>query len=243
MDDKTVRGANLTCFDAGPKEGWTQYRLEPPEVPRPATRSGGNMTNQRRWNLLVCTIMLFAVVLGTVVVSGRPGEQRQGGNPMNHSRFTVEHVRVATDKPFEEIAKAFERLLGRFDPDVSKYLAATGDAEGTKAKIEGMAGSSGFMLFRTTDHGALLSIFGQKKKAIQYTLGNPLIAIRMTRHNLAAGLYAPLRVLVYEDDRGRTCLEYDKPSSLFGQFNDDRIASVASLLDGKLEDLIAKAIG
>ena len=35
MDDKTVRGANFTCFDAGPKEGWTQYRLEPPEVPMP----------------------------------------------------------------------------------------------------------------------------------------------------------------------------------------------------------------
>ena len=49
--------------------------------------------------------------------------------------------------------------------------------------------------------------------------------------------------LVYEDDRGRTCLEYDEPSSLFGQFNDDRITTVASLLDRKLEDLIAAAVG
>jgi hypothetical protein len=49
-------------------------------------------------------------------------------------------------------------------------------------------------------------------------------------------------VLVYEDERGRTCLEYDKPSSLFGQFNDDRIASVAALLDRKLEDLVTTAI-
>jgi uncharacterized protein (DUF302 family) len=53
----------------------------------------------------------------------------------------------------------------------------------------------------------------------------------------------PLRVLVYENDHGRTCLEYDKPSSLFGQFNDDRITTVASLLDRKLEDLIAAAVG
>jgi hypothetical protein len=45
--------------------------------------------------------------------------------------------------------------------------------------------------------------------------------------------------LLYEDERGRTCLEYDKPSSLFGQFNDDRIASVASMLDRKLEALAA----
>jgi uncharacterized protein (DUF302 family) len=65
----------------------------------------------------------------------------------------------------------------------------------------------------------------------------------MTQHNPAAGLYAPLRVLVYEDNRGRTYLEYDKPSSLFGQFNDDRITTVASLLDRKLEDLIAEAVG
>ena len=36
LDDKTVRGANFTCFHAGPKEGWGQFRMEPPDVPRPA---------------------------------------------------------------------------------------------------------------------------------------------------------------------------------------------------------------
>jgi hypothetical protein len=36
MKEETVRGANFTCFHAGPKEGWTQYGLEPPEVPLPA---------------------------------------------------------------------------------------------------------------------------------------------------------------------------------------------------------------
>ena len=36
LNDKTVRGTNFTCFHAGPKEGWTQFRLEPPDVPMPA---------------------------------------------------------------------------------------------------------------------------------------------------------------------------------------------------------------
>jgi uncharacterized protein (DUF302 family) len=72
---------------------------------------------------------------------------------------------------------------------------------------------------------------------------NPLIAIEMTRHKLAAGLYAPLRVLIYGDGRGGTRLEYDQPSSLFSQFADDRIASVASLLDRKLEELVTAAVG
>jgi mannose-6-phosphate isomerase-like protein (cupin superfamily) len=34
--DETVRGANFTCFHAGPKEGWARFRLEPPDVPVPA---------------------------------------------------------------------------------------------------------------------------------------------------------------------------------------------------------------
>ena len=159
------------------------------------------------------------------------------------STFTTTHIREQTEKQFGEVTKDFERQLGKFDPTVFQALRPDADhADDARARIEAMAGSSGFMLFGTTDHRALLSIFGVKKKAIQYIVGNPLIAIQMTQHNLAAGLYAPLRVLVYEDDRGRTCLEYDKPSSLFGQFNDDRISTVASMLDRKLEDLIAVAV-
>ena len=161
---------------------------------------------------------------------------------MNESRFMVDHVRLESGKPFEEVAKAFERQLGRFDPDVAKPLISGGDIEGARAKIEAMAGPSGFMLFGTTDHGALLRLVGQKRKALQYVVGNPLFALQMTQHDIRASLYAPLRVLLYEDDRGRTCLEYDKPSSLLGQFNDDRIAPVAGLLDRKLEDLVTTAI-
>src|ERR1700751_956994 len=35
LNDKTVWGTNFTCVHAGPKEGWTQFRLEPPDVPMP----------------------------------------------------------------------------------------------------------------------------------------------------------------------------------------------------------------
>ena len=106
-----------------------------------------------------------------------------------------------------------------------------------------MAGSSGFMLFGTHDHGSLLRIAGQKRKAVQYVVGNPLFAVQMTQHDIRASLYAPLRVLLYENDEGKTCLEYDKPSSLFGQFGNAEITAVATMLDRKLEDLVAKAIG
>jgi uncharacterized protein (DUF302 family) len=160
---------------------------------------------------------------------------------MTESRFSVVHVRVTSDRPFADVQTAFERRLGRFDPDVYQALAQGGDPAAVRARLEAMAGPSGFMLFSTSDHGRLLRIVGQQRKAVQYILGNPLFAVEMTRHAIGAALYAPLRVLIYEADDGRTCIEYDRPSSLFGQFGDERVSSMAASLDQKLEDLAATA--
>ena len=200
------------------------------------------MAIQRRWKLLACAIMLVGIALVGVFVHGSFGVQRPGGNPMNDTRFMVDHVRLATDKPFEEVTQAFEAQLGKFDGDVRKAATASGDTEAAKAKIEAMAGPSGFMLFGTSDHGALLLLAGQKRRAIQYVVGNPVFALQMTQHDIRASLYAPLRVLIYEDEEGKTCVEYDRPSSLFGQFGNAGIAPVASMLDRKLEDLVTTTI-
>jgi uncharacterized protein (DUF302 family) len=130
--------------------------------------------------------------------------------------------------------------LGKFDPAVYEQLRKGDDPEAVRARIEGMAGPSGFMLFRTSDHGAILRLVGQQRKAVQYLVGNPLFAVEMTRHAIGAALYAPLRVLIYEDGGG-ACVEYDLPSSLFGQFKDERVDRVAASLDRKLADLVAEA--
>lgn len=47
---------------------------------------------------------------------------------------------------------------------------------------------------------------------------------------------------IYEDDGGKTCIEYDRPSSLFGQFGDTRVDETAALLDRKLADLASEAM-
>src|SRR5947209_6338905 len=130
---------------------------------------------------------------------------------MNESHFTVAHFRLTTRRPFQEVAAALERELGRFEPQAIPSLVANENPDQTKTKIEGMVGPSGFMLFGTIDHGALLAIVGQKRKAIQYTIGNPLFALQMTEHDIRAGLYVPLRILVFENQDGSVGLEYDKP--------------------------------
>jgi uncharacterized protein (DUF302 family) len=200
------------------------------------------MTKKYCWSLLACAAVLSGCVLGGALLSGRLAAQCRGENEMNDTRFTVDHVRRTTDKRFEDVATAFVRQVGRFDPGVYQALATGEDAEGVRARIEAMAGPSGFMLFGTNDHGALLRLAGQQRKAVQYVVGNPLFALQMTQHDIRAGLYAPLRVLIYEDEEGKTCVEYDRPSSLFGQFGDDPIRPTAAMLDRKLEALVAAAV-
>ncbi|HTU22429.1 MAG TPA: DUF302 domain-containing protein [Gemmataceae bacterium] len=160
------------------------------------------MTIQQRWSVLVGSVVVCVAVLGGVFALGSFGAHRPEEKDMLTTRISVDHVRLATDKPFGGVTAAFERQLGRFDPDVYKALDEGGDAEGAKAKIEAMAGPSGFMLFATHNHGALLRLAGQQRKAIQYVVGNPLFALQMTQHDIRASLYAPLRVLIYENDEG-----------------------------------------
>lgn len=157
-------------------------------------------------------------------------------------KVLVEHVRVKTEKPFGEVAAAFEARLGTFDPAVYEQLRNGADTEAVRARIEGMAGPSGFALYRTSDHGALLRLARQQRKAVQYVVGNSLFAVQMTRHDVRVSLYAPLRLLIYEDEEGKTCVEYDKPSSLFGQFGNANVTEVAVMVDRKLEQLLADAM-
>jgi hypothetical protein len=47
----------------------------------------------------------------------------------------------------------------------------------------------------------------------------------------AAALYAPIRVVLYENDAGHGIFEYERPSTTFGQFGDERVTVVARGLD------------
>ena len=55
---------------------------------------------------------------------------------------------------------------------------------------------------------------------------------------MRAALYAPLRILVYEGADNSSYVEYDLPSSLFGQFGNEKVTEVAKNLDEKLLNVI-----
>jgi uncharacterized protein (DUF302 family) len=153
--------------------------------------------------------------------------------------ISVTHVKYSPNLGFEEFTANFENQCGVHDIKAYQTLLADPGKKSTAENvIDAQAGSSGFMIFATYDHGALLNIKGAPRKAKQYVVGNPLIAARMTENDIRAALYAPLRVLVYEDGDSKLQVEYDLPSTLFGQFRNSQVDAVAKELDDKLAMLV-----
>jgi uncharacterized protein (DUF302 family) len=150
----------------------------------------------------------------------------------------VEHIKIESAKPFAKVKAALEELIPPLDPAIPEALRQ-GDIKRAK---EALQRGPELAIFSARDHGGLLRIAGLARRAVQYEIGNPLTATRMTQHRLPAALYAPLRVLLYENEAGRAVFEYDRPPSLFGQFGDDRITAVARELDAGLERALVKAI-
>ena len=74
-------------------------------------------------------------------------------------------------------------------------------------------------------------------------LGNPLIAITMIRHDVTAGLFAPVELLVTDEDGERSSVTYVKPSSLMLVEPNQPLRDAAEALDEKLAALVAKVTG
>lgn len=151
-------------------------------------------------------------------------------------KVAVEHCKLKCSGPFEDVHAALLKSIPALKAELGEMLA-----KGERERIASARRDwPPLWLFETRNHGALTAADGQRSKAMQYEIGNPLTAERMTRYELAAGLYAPLRVFLYEQPGG-VFFEYDLPSSLFGQFGDDRVAAVGHELDVELEKALRTA--
>jgi uncharacterized protein (DUF302 family) len=153
-----------------------------------------------------------------------------------HAIHLTQHVKTA----YNLYTRNLEAALGRLDEDILKQVGENPKMV-ADAIINKMQGVEGLILFQIYDHGGILNIWGKPRKAKQYLIGNPYTATLMSRYNISAALYAPLRVLVFEKEDQTVQIEYDLPSSLFGQFGIPEITDVGLSLDEKLERVLEAA--
>jgi Uncharacterized conserved protein len=129
------------------------------------------------------------------------------------SAFNGDRVTMASEKSFDEVAKAVKSLVAK----------------------------NGMMVMAEVDQGKMLSMTGMSLKATLFVIGNPTVGKQLFEQDHAVGLYVPLRIFVYSDQSGKTRLAYDKPSSLLSQFGNEKITMAAQMLDQKLDSLATMA--
>ena len=157
-------------------------------------------------------------------------------------KFSVERIDVTSKRPYEGVRAALEASVPSANlATLTQLVTTNADARQIEHAVNEMVGDLGFMLFAKIDQGPLVSRLGQPKKMSVYLLGNPVLANRMYEQDRAVGLYAPLRVSIYEDPDGITThFSYDLPSSLLEQFSNGEMRAVGRVLDDKMATLAAR---
>lgn len=156
--------------------------------------------------------------------------------------FNAQRVQYQTPRSFEDVLSSLRKHVGRTTLSVVNQQGVDGATrEEFEKRVEALAGDSGFMLFLEVKHSEWLRTVGINRKVIRWVFGNPIIAYTMIRHDITAGLFAPVELLLYENESGAGCtIIYDLPSSLMVLDENRPLLEAAKALDQKLANLIAQ---
>ncbi|KZT26162.1 TT1751-like protein [Neolentinus lepideus HHB14362 ss-1] len=168
---------------------------------------------------------------------------------MSKTTFSYQAQRVTyeTDVPVSEVLTRLDKELNRANSaGVLQKLLNITRKEDLESAIHGQTdnGVRDFMFFGQIRHdGWLNAYFGKDtyQHISVYTLGNPLIAQTMIRHDTIAGFYVPPKIFVIGNPDGKGAkVIYDLPSSLIAAGKEGELKTAAEGLDAKLENLVKK---
>ena len=121
--------------------------------------------------------------------------------------FDGVRLRFGSTKSFDDLVDAVLADVGH-EPvlidDIAKQFSSWDSYE---SEVQSHVGPSGFMLFAALDHGGWIAKAGIQRKVLRLIIGNPLIAITMLRHDVTAGLFAPVELLLTEEEDGTSCAD------------------------------------
>ena len=151
---------------------------------------------------------------------------------------SMTRVDVSTGMPFDEFRRAFEKAAPPFDFEATYRVIAQGGSWDDVRAAAAANAPNGLMVYWTIDAMPLVGVAGHRTKAVEYLLGNHVIAESMFGHNPRALLYAPLRVLIASDSADNAVFSIDRPSTAFGSLGADAITAVGRDLDRKVAALL-----
>jgi uncharacterized protein (DUF302 family) len=172
-------------------------------------------------------------------------EDTMAQNEVTVREYRGKRLEYRSNKSFDEVLSALRGLVGNATiAQVNEHGTGGATREQFEKRIHALEGESGFMLFHEINHSQWIQAYGMKRNVLRWILGNPLIAITMLKHDIRAGLFAPVELMLIEDESGQGCtVIYDLPSSLMVTEENPPLLEAAQALDKKLATLVARATG
>ena len=147
-------------------------------------------------------------------------------------------IDIATGVPFDEFVAKLEEAAPPLDRAAMERIAAAGGSwDEVRAAVAKNAPNE-LMIYAKIGADDLLGLAGHRTRAIEYLIGNHVIAETMFRHDPKALLYAPLRMLVHSDADGNAVFTMDQPGPAFGSLGIDDVTKVGESLDRKVVNLL-----
>jgi uncharacterized protein (DUF302 family) len=167
-------------------------------------------------------------------------------NAFSVQPFEAKRLQYTSARSYDDILHHFQDAVGTTGG--AAVLRGANESVRTREEYEHLiqthVGESGFVLFFQIDHGSWLHLFGIQRRVMRLIFGNPLVAITMMHHDVKAGLFAPVEILVVEQESGDgATVLYDLPSAQMKIENNPTMLADAQELDRKLQAVVSRVTG
>jgi hypothetical protein len=159
----------------------------------------------------------------------------------HREQHEMTRVDIATGVPFDQFVAALEKAAPPVDRAAFAKIAESGGDWDDVLAAAAKNAPNELMVYAKIDATELFGLAGHRTRAIEYLIGNHVIAETMFRHDAKALLYAPLRMLVYTDADGIAIFTMDQPGPAFGSLGIDEVSKVGEGLDRKVVNLLRVA--
>ena len=156
----------------------------------------------------------------------------------HREQHPMTRVDISTGMPFAEFIAALETAAPPFDRAAFLELVKSGADWDDVLAAAAKNAPNELMVYAKIDATELFTVAGHHTQAIEYLIGNHVIAETMFRHDPKAMLYATLRMLVHSDGDGNAIFTMDQPGPAFGSLGIDEVSKVGEGLDRKVVNLL-----
>lgn len=153
---------------------------------------------------------------------------------VTETEFLCKLITIRSKKSFTGVTDALESLFKMVDLQRLADMTAAGDQAGIHAYFEELSGDHEFSIFFKLDQGSTARVDGIPVDCRFYLIGNAVIAGGPFRYGATAGLGAPVRVCVSQNEGEDVRIDLDEPTAFFSQLPELRGSEVPSLLDRDL---------